>query len=129
MSLDKDFQSEDDALPIDVEDWAPNPEELYKATELREILRKTLEELGQGLRVVFVLRDMEGLSMAQTAEALGLSLTAVKARSFRARLELRERLSKYFRKAEEVPDVEPHSGLAEPAELERRNRSEGSYGT
>ena len=64
MSLDKDFQSEEDNLPIDVEDWAPNPEELYKATELREILRKTLEELSQGLRVVFVLRDMEGLSLA-----------------------------------------------------------------
>lgn len=118
VSLDKDFQSEEDAFPVDVEDWAPNPEELYRATELREILRKTLEELSQGLRVVFVLRDMEGLSLAQTAEALGLSLAAVKARSFRARLELRERLSKYFRRAEEVAGVEPHSFLAEPAELE-----------
>ena len=48
VSLDKDFQSEEDGLPIDVEDWAPNPEELYKATELREILRKTLEELSHG---------------------------------------------------------------------------------
>jgi RNA polymerase sigma-70 factor (ECF subfamily) len=129
VSLDKDFQSEEDGLPIDVADWSPNPEELYKATELRDILRKTLEELSPGLRVVFVLRDMEGLSLVQTAEALGLSLTAVKARSFRARLQLRERLSKYFRRADEVPDVEPHSGLAEPAQLERHNRSEGSYGT
>ena len=67
--------------------------------------------------------------MAQTAEALGLSLTAVKARSFRARLQLRERLSKYFKKRKKFADVEPHSGLAEPAELERHNRSEGSYGT
>ena len=62
VSLDEDFQSEEDVYPIDVGDWAPNPEELYRATELREILRKTLEELSQGLRVVFVLRDMEGLS-------------------------------------------------------------------
>ncbi len=119
MSIDKDFQSEEDSLPIDVADWAPNPEELYRATELREILRKTLQELGEGLRVVFVLRDIEGLSMAQTAEALGLSLTAVKARSFRARLQLRERLSKYFKKTEDSAGVDPHSSFAEPAELQR----------
>ena len=85
-----------------------------------------MEELSQGLRVVFVLRDMEGLSLEQTAEALGLSLTAVKARSFRARLQLRERLSKYFKRTEEVAGVEPHSGLAAPTEPERHKRSEGS---
>jgi RNA polymerase sigma-70 factor, ECF subfamily len=118
VSLDEDFQSEEDTNPIDVGDWAPNPEELYRATELREILRKTLEELSQGLRLVFVLRDMEGLSLEQTAEALNLSLTAVKARSFRARLQLRERLSKYFQKTEEVARVELHPSL-EPAEAKR----------
>jgi RNA polymerase sigma-70 factor (ECF subfamily) len=128
MSLDKDFQSEEDSFPIDVADWAPNPEELYRATELREILRKTLQELGQGLRVVFILRDIEGLSLEQTAEALDLSLTAVKARSFGARLQLRERLSKYFKRAEEFAGVEPHSSLAESAELQRRKRSEGRSG-
>ena len=118
-SIDKDSRSEEDSLPIDVADWAPNPEELYRASELKGILRKTLQELGEGLRVVFVLRDIEGLSTAQTAEALGLSLTAVKARSFRARLQLRERLSKYFKKPEDSADVDPHSSFAEPAALER----------
>jgi RNA polymerase sigma-70 factor, ECF subfamily len=108
VSIDKDFHSEE-KVPVDVADWAPNPEELYGATELGEILRRTLQELGDGLRVVFVLRDIEGLSLAQTAEALGLSLTAVKARSFRARLQLRERLSKYFKKGESFADVEPHA--------------------
>jgi RNA polymerase sigma-70 factor (ECF subfamily) len=98
ISIDKDFQSEEDNLPIDVADWAPNPEELYRTAELQEILRKTLQELGPGLRVVFVLRDIEGLSLEQTTEALGLSLAAVKARSWRARLQLRERLSVYFHK-------------------------------
>ena len=119
VSIDKDFQSEQDNLPIDVADWAPNPEELYKAAELREILRKTLQELGSGLRVVFVLRDIEELSLEQTAEALGLSLAAVKARSWRARLQLRERLSKYFNKAEEFAGVQPRSSHSEPADLER----------
>jgi RNA polymerase sigma-70 factor, ECF subfamily len=97
VSLDKDFQSEEENnLPLDVADWAPNPEELYQENELREILRSTLQELGPGLRVVFVLRDIEGLSLQETAEALELSLSAVKARSWRARLQLRERLSAYF---------------------------------
>jgi RNA polymerase sigma-70 factor (ECF subfamily) len=48
--------------------------------------------------VVFVLRDVEGLSTEETAETLGLSIPAVKSRLLRARLQLRERLTRYFRK-------------------------------
>ncbi|MBZ5683123.1 MAG: sigma-70 family RNA polymerase sigma factor [Acidobacteriia bacterium] len=113
MSIDSDFQSEDGNLPMDVADWTPNPEELYRAAQLREILRSTLQKLGPGLRVVFVLRDIEGFSLEQTAEALELSVAAVKARSFRARLQVRERLSKYFNKAEESAGVESCSSHAE----------------
>lgn len=113
VSIDNDFELEDGNLPIQVEDWAPNPEELYRAAELREILRSTLQELGPGLRVVFVLRDIEGFSVEQTAEALQLSLAAVKARSFRARLQLRERLSRYFNQAEEPAGVESRLSHAE----------------
>jgi RNA polymerase sigma-70 factor, ECF subfamily len=113
VSIDQDFQSEDGNLPIDVADWAPNPEGLYRAVELRAILRNTLQELGPGLRVVFVLRDIEGLSLEQTAEALELSIAAVKARSIRARLQLRERLSKYFKKAEESSGAESRIRHAE----------------
>jgi RNA polymerase sigma-70 factor, ECF subfamily len=101
VSLDSGFQSEEDHLPLDVADWSPNPEELYTAAELQQILRKTLQGLSAGLRAVFVLRDIEGLSLEQTAETLDLSLPAVKARSLRARLQLRERLSGYFKRAEE----------------------------
>ena len=101
VSLDENFQSDDGDLPIEIADWAPNPEDMYQTTQLREILRKTLQKLGPGLRIVFVLRDIEGFSLEQTAEALGLSVVAVKARSFRARLQLRERLSRYFKPAEE----------------------------
>jgi RNA polymerase sigma-70 factor (ECF subfamily) len=102
VSIDADFQSDDGTLPIEIADWAPNPEDLYQTAQLREILRKTLQKLGLGLRVVFVLRDIEGLSLEQTAEALGLSVVAVKARSFRARLQLRERLSRYFKLEENL---------------------------
>jgi RNA polymerase sigma-70 factor, ECF subfamily len=107
VSLDEDFQSDDGKLPIEIADWAPNPEDLYQATQLREILRKTLQKLGPGLRIVFVLRDIEGFSLEQTAEALGLSVVAVKARTFRARLQLRERLSRYFKQAEEFRQPNP----------------------
>jgi RNA polymerase sigma-70 factor (ECF subfamily) len=98
VSLDEDFQSEGDMPPMEAADWAPNPEQLYWASELRDILVNTLSELRPVLRTVFVLRDIEGLSTDQTAEVLNLSHTAVKARLWRARLQLRERLNKYFGK-------------------------------
>ncbi len=89
---------EEGKLPIDLSDWRPNPEELYKTSELRDLLARALQELRPGLRVVFVLHDIEGHSLQETAEALSLSLAAVKTRSLRARLQLRERLSTHFRK-------------------------------
>jgi RNA polymerase sigma-70 factor (ECF subfamily) len=96
VSIDEDFQNDEDMAPFDVADWAPDPEELYTGSELRNILRRTLQELQPGLRVVFVLRDIEGFSTKQTAEVLELTSVTVKARLWRARLQLRERLSKYF---------------------------------
>jgi RNA polymerase sigma-70 factor (ECF subfamily) len=106
VSLDEDFQTDGDILPIEVADWAPNPEERYRTSELRDILAKMLEDLQPILRTVFVLRDIEGLSIVQTAEVLDLSHTAVKARLWRARLQLRERLNKYFRMETESAQVE-----------------------
>jgi RNA polymerase sigma-70 factor (ECF subfamily) len=95
-SLDEDFQAEGDILPIEVTDWSPNPEQLYRASELRGILIRALRELSPILRTVFVLRDIEELTIDQTAEVLNVSETAVKARLWRARLQLRERLNKHF---------------------------------
>jgi RNA polymerase sigma-70 factor (ECF subfamily) len=100
VSLDDDFQNDEAKLPLEVVNWAPNPEQLYWAAELREILINTLNELRPILRTIFVLRDIEGLSTTETAEALNLTDTAVKARLGRARLQLRERLNKYFNKQE-----------------------------
>lgn len=88
---------EEGNLPLDFSDWRPNPEELYETAELRELLSRALQELRPALRVVFVLHDVEGHSLRETADALGVSLPAVKTRSLRARLQLRERLSMYFR--------------------------------
>jgi RNA polymerase sigma-70 factor, ECF subfamily len=86
VSRDDDFQRNEDKLPMEVVNWAPNPDQLYWAAELREILINTLSELRPILRTIFVLRDIESLSTAQVAKALNLTDSAVKARLGRARL-------------------------------------------
>jgi RNA polymerase sigma-70 factor (ECF subfamily) len=96
VSLDEDIKTEDDSVPREVADWAPNPEQNYNQAELREILSRTIQGLPPGFRTVFILRDVEGLSTEETAEALELSIPAVKSRLLRARLQLRERLNRFF---------------------------------
>jgi RNA polymerase sigma-70 factor (ECF subfamily) len=98
ISLDEDVKTEEDSMPREIADWTPNPEQQYNQAELKDILSRTIQGLPTSFRTVFVLRDVEGLSTEETAEALGLSIPAVKSRLLRARLQLRERLNKYFRK-------------------------------
>jgi len=98
VSLDEEVKTEEDSMPREVADWTPNPEQQYSQAELKDILTKTIQGLPSSFRTVFVLRDVEGLSTEETAEALGLSIPAVKSRLLRARLQLRERLNKYFKK-------------------------------
>src|SRR6476620_8962922 len=98
VSLDEDVKTEEDSLPREVADWSPNPEQQYSQAELKDILTRTIQGLPPGFRTVFVLRDVEGLSTEETAEALDLSVPAVKSRLLRARLQLRERLNRYFQR-------------------------------
>lgn len=100
VSLDEDVKTEEDSLPREVADWSPNPEQQYNQAELKDILTRTIQGLPMSFRTVFVLRDVEGLSTEETAEALELSVPAVKSRLLRARLQLRERLNRYFQKRE-----------------------------
>jgi RNA polymerase sigma-70 factor (ECF subfamily) len=97
VSMDEDIQTEEGAMPRDFADWGPDPEQQYGQAELEGILRRTAEGLSPGFRTVFALRDLDGLSTEETADALGLSVPAVKSRLLRARLQLRERLGHYFR--------------------------------
>ena len=90
VSLDEEVKTEDDSLPREVADWSPNPEQMYNQAELRDILTRTIQGLPSGFRTVFVLRDVEGLSTEETAQALELSIPAVKSRLLRARLQLRD---------------------------------------
>jgi RNA polymerase sigma-70 factor (ECF subfamily) len=98
VSIDEDVKTEEDSMPREIADWSPNPEQLYTQSELKEILGKTIQGLPPSFRTVFVLRDVEGLSTEETASALELSVPAVKSRLLRARLQLRERLNKYFKR-------------------------------
>lgn len=98
VSLDEDVNTEEGSMPREVADWSPNPEQLYDQSELGEILQKTIQALPESFRTVFVLRDIEGMSTEETAEMLNLSVPAVKSRLLRARLQLRERLNRYFKK-------------------------------
>jgi RNA polymerase sigma-70 factor (ECF subfamily) len=78
--------------------WDGNPEQQYSQEELRVILDTAIQNLKPAFRTVFLLRDVDELSTEETAEALGLSIPAVKSRLLRARLELRERLTRLFKK-------------------------------
>jgi RNA polymerase sigma-70 factor (ECF subfamily) len=98
ISLDEPIETDDDFIPQQIEDWGPSPEQRFAQTEMRDILRGVIEELTPDFRIVFVLRDVEGLSTEETAEAVGISEAAVKSRLLRARLKLRQKLDRHFRK-------------------------------
>ena len=97
FSLDEPIEGDDDLMPFEIEDWGPSPEQRFAQTEMREILNSVIDKLDPDFRVVFVLRDVEGLSTEETARTLGISIPAVKSRLLRARLKLREKLNHHFR--------------------------------
>jgi len=80
-------------VPRDFADWREIPSETLERKEVREQLIKALQDLGAKYREVFVLRDMQHLSIEQTAKSLGISSSAVKTRLLRARLMLRDLLA------------------------------------
>ena len=89
-------ESIEDLKPTVFADWSGLPEEELLSVEGKNILDTTIQALPEALRIVFVLRDIEGLSIKETAETLNLTETNVKTRLLRARMYLRERLSTYY---------------------------------
>ncbi len=89
-------REDNDAIPHPeyIADWKESPERLVERNEIRALLDAALAQLDEKHRLVFVLRDVEGLSVKETAEALGLSEANVKVRLLRARLQLREQLTR-----------------------------------
>lgn len=89
-------EAEDLPLPVQLKDWCCLPEADFLSAEAKNALDRAIAALPEKLRVVFLLRDIEGLTIRETCETLSLSETAVKTRLLRARLQLREQLSVYF---------------------------------
>jgi len=87
-------ESEHIPHPEFIADWRQSPEELAHQREVQRLLEEALDSLDEKHRLVFLLRDVEGLSIRETAQALGLTEANTKVRLLRARLELRERLTR-----------------------------------
>jgi len=98
ISLDETFDTGEETITREIAVWAADPEQLYSQEELREILESAIEGLPPVFRAVFALRDIEELSTEETAAILNLSVPAVKSRLLRARLRLREKLTRYFKR-------------------------------
>jgi RNA polymerase sigma-70 factor (ECF subfamily) len=82
--------------PRDFPDWREIPSEALEKSEFRALLAKAVASLGQKYREVFLLRDVEHMSIEETAEVLSISLASVKTRLLRARLMLRDILAPAF---------------------------------
>jgi RNA polymerase sigma-70 factor, ECF subfamily len=97
VSMDETLDTmEGEVEPVQIVDWCCLPEAELMSAEAQARLNQAIEKLPAILRVVFVLRDIQGLSTREVAEVLRLSETAVKTRLSRARLRLREDLSDYY---------------------------------
>ena len=98
VSIDETIDTGEDTVVREIAAWDENPEQQYSRDELGGILDNAVRSLEPLYRSVFVLRDIEELSTEETAEALGLSVPAVKSRLLRARLQLREKLTRFFKR-------------------------------
>jgi RNA polymerase sigma-70 factor, ECF subfamily len=98
VSLDETIDTGEDNIVREIAAWGEDPEQLFSREELGEILNTAIQSLEPPYRSVFVLRDIEDLSTEETADALGLSIPAVKSRLLRARLQLREKLTRHFKR-------------------------------
>lgn len=103
VPLDEPVDLGEETVTREIAVWEDNPEQQYSQEEWRHILDEAVDSLKPDFRTVFVLRDIEELSTEETAETLGISVPAVKSRLLRARLALREKLTRQFkRKGEDL---------------------------
>jgi RNA polymerase sigma-70 factor (ECF subfamily) len=98
VSIDETIDTGEDTVTREIAAWDEDPEQRFSREELGGILDNAVDSLEPLYRSVFVLRDIEELSTEETAEALGLSIPAVKSRLLRARLQLREKLTRFFKR-------------------------------
>lgn len=95
--LELDDQDADEGVePVQLADWEPVPEDKLLSAESMQVLNGLVQDLSPALRVVFLLRDIQELSVRETAEVLGVTEIVVKTRLSRARFQLRQGLSRYY---------------------------------
>jgi RNA polymerase sigma-70 factor (ECF subfamily) len=90
---DRQQTDEGDYIPTDFADWREIPSEALEQSQLREALNQALSALPEKYRTVMILRDVQQMSIAETAKALGISEENVKTRTSRARLQMRDSLA------------------------------------
>lgn len=98
VSLDETIDTGEDTVVREIAAWGEDPERRFSREELGSILDSAIQSLEPPYRSVFVLRDIDELSTEETADVLGLTVPAVKSRLLRARLQLRERLTRFFKR-------------------------------
>jgi RNA polymerase sigma-70 factor (ECF subfamily) len=98
VSLDEAPREEELPAAERFADDGPNPEQVFASTEIREMISENLDELSPLLRTAFVLREVQGYSTGEAAKKLGVTENTLKARLWRARHQMAERLGRRLRK-------------------------------
>jgi len=96
VSLEQSQNTDENAEMLQTPDWSTQPLKELLDSETREVMDEGIQRLPEELRTVFILRDIEDLSNAEVAQILDLTVAAVKSRLHRARIALRDRLTRYF---------------------------------
>jgi RNA polymerase sigma-70 factor (ECF subfamily) len=102
VSIDKPIEFDGSTLQREIVDWSQNPSLQHGNDEMRRVLDTIIAELPEDKRVVLVLKDVEGFSNQDIGQMLGMTVAAVKSRLHRARLIMRETLTRYFEGALEI---------------------------
>jgi RNA polymerase sigma-70 factor, ECF subfamily len=119
VSIDELIEAGDVWISLEIQDCRPNPELRYAQQELQGFLLAAIDELEPVYRTVFQLCHIDGLSAKETAQALGVTSSAVKARLQRARMRLRHSLENYFRPM----DAKARQALGGRDETRQRQRT------
>src|ERR1017187_9013672 len=98
VPLDEPVDTGEETVVREIAVWDEDPEQKYSQEELAQILNDSVQSLKPAFRTVFILRDIEELSTEETAQSLNISVPAVKSRLLRARLQLREKLTRFFKR-------------------------------
>lgn len=110
-------------LPEHIADWRESPDKIAQHAETRQLLDQAMATLSSGQRAVFMLRDVEGFSVADTAATLGLTQENVKVRLLRARLALREQLTCAFGDPLKKTTTRRHARHADVAAFREEQRT------